>query len=149
MTRAIRGVALVLAAVACAGVLAACGSAHASAASLGIGTYSGTLSSGTPVTLSVSTGAVQVDGRDTRLPDPTSTADFVITTNSGRSYADWHCVTAEGGRSLHCDVWSAPGGPTPTAIPCVSPGANAPGWCGGNDHVALDLLRICSTSGCT
>jgi hypothetical protein len=147
--RCLRGVALVLAALACGGVLGACGSAHASAASLGVGTYSGTLPSGTPVTLSMNTGMVQIDGRDTRLPDPTSTADFVITTDNGRSYTDWHCVTAESGRSLHCEIWKAPGGPTPTAIPCVSPGPGAPGWCGGNDHVALDLLRTCSTPGCT
>jgi hypothetical protein len=140
---------LLLFVVACCGMLGACGSAHAGADSIGQGTYSGTLPSGTPVTLSVSTGAVQVDGRDTRLPDPTSTGEFVITTNMGRSYTDWHCVTAEGGRSVHCDVWKAPGGPTPTAIPCVSPGPNAPGWCGGNGHVALDLLRTCSTPSCT
>jgi len=112
-----------------------------------MGTYSGTLPSGTPVTLSVATGMVQVDGRETRLPDPTSTGEFVITTDGGRSYSDWHCVTAEGGRSLHCDIWKAPGGPTPTAIPCVSTGPNAPAWC-GSDHVALDLLRTCSTPGC-
>jgi hypothetical protein len=139
----------VLAAFALAGMLGACGSARASADALRTGTYSGTLPSGTPVTLSVAPGMVQVDGRDTRLPDPTSTSDFVITTDGGRSYSDWHCVTAEGGRSVHCDVWRAPGGPTPTAIPCVSPGPNAPGWCGGADHIALDLLRTCSTAGCS
>jgi hypothetical protein len=144
-----RRVALLLALVAGCGVLGACGSAQASAASLGVGTYSGTLPSGTPLTLSVASSGVQVDGRDTRLTDPTSTADFVITTNSGRSYIDWHCVASEGGRSLHCDIWKAPGGPTPTAIPCVSRGANAPGWCGGSDHLAVDLLRTCSTAGCT
>ncbi|HXA29974.1 MAG TPA: hypothetical protein VN193_14630 [Candidatus Angelobacter sp.] len=145
----VRGVAAALAVLACCGALGACGSTQAGAASLAAGTYSGTLPSGTPVTLSVNTGAVQVDGRDTRLPDPTSTGEFVISSDGGRSYTDWQCVAAEAGRSLHCDIWKAPGGPTPTAIPCVSPGPSAPDWCGGDGHVTLDLLRTCSTAGCT
>jgi hypothetical protein len=144
----LRCVGLLLAALACLGALSGCGSAQASAASLALGTYSGTLPSGTPVTLSVESGAVRIDGRETRLPDPTSTGEFVITTDSGRSYTDWHCVAAESGRSLHCDIWKAPGGPTPTAIPCVSPGPTPPGWCDPNKHITLDLLRTCSTPGC-
>jgi hypothetical protein len=145
----VRGVALLLTAAACCGLLGACGSAPASARSLSLGDYSGTLPSGAPVTLSVDAGAVKVDGRETRLPDPTSTGEFVVTTDSGRSFTDWHCAATESGRSLHCDTWIVLGGPTPTAIPCVSPGPNAPAWCGGRGHVAVDLLRICSTPGCT
>ena len=138
-----RGLAALLAVAAAATALSGCGSGHTSAAALLDGSYSGTLPSGQPVNLSVSAGSVQVNGHDAYLVDPTTTAQFLVALDSAHFY-EWSCAMAEKGRSLHCDTWNAPrGAATPTAIPCVSPASNTPGWCGGAQHVAVDLLRIC------
>ncbi len=145
----IRRVALLLGLAAAATALSGCGSGHVSAASLRPGEYSGTLPNGAPMTLQVSTGRVQVNGRDTYLVDPTSTADFVISPD-GAHFAEYACTQTEQGRSLHCDVWAAPPArATPTALPCVSPSTSTPSWCADKSaHVAVDLLRICSNPGC-
>jgi hypothetical protein len=144
----IRRLAALLSLAAAATALGGCGSGHASAASLQAGQYSGTLPGGAPVTLQVGAGAVQVNGRDAYLVDPTTTADFLVAQDRTHFY-EWACTEAEKGRSLHCDTWNAPRGTvTPTALPCVSPAANTPGWCAGAPHVAVDLLRICSDAGC-
>jgi len=146
---ALRRCATLLVAAALGGAVAGCGSGHVSAVSLNGGMYSGTLPSGTPVNVAVSVGAVQVNGRDAYLVDPTTTAEFLVAADGAHFY-EWNCRMAEGGRSLHCDTWNAPrGAATPTALPCVSPAAHAPGWCGGAEHQAVDLLRICSTAGCS
>ncbi|HZS15723.1 MAG TPA: hypothetical protein VFC09_14095 [Candidatus Dormibacteraeota bacterium] len=140
----IRRLATLLAIAATATAVGGCGSGHTSAAALVDGQYSGTLPSGQPVNLSVSAGSVQVNGRDAYLVDPTTTAQFLVALDSAHYY-EWSCTMAEKGKSLHCDTWNAPRGTaTPTAIPCVSPAPNTPGWCGGALHQAVDLLRICS-----
>jgi len=145
----IRRVALLLWPAAAAAALSACGGGHASAPSLQAGQYSGTLPHGSPVTLDVGAGSVHVNGTEAYLVDPTTTAQFLVTAG-GAHYGEWSCRQTENGRSLHCDTWNAPrGAATPTALPCVSPAANTPGWCSaGQTHVAVDLLRICSDSSC-
>jgi hypothetical protein len=135
----------------CAGLaaaLGACGSGKVSAASLNAGSYSGTLPSGTPVNLDVAPGMVQVNGRDAFLVDPTTTAQFLVAPDKLHFY-EWSCTMAEQGRSVHCDTWNAPRSEvTPTALPCLAH-SGAPGWCGGAEHQAVDLLRICTTPGCS
>jgi len=146
----IRRAAILLWLAAAAAALSGCGSGHVSAASLQPGQYSGTFPDGSPVTLQVDAGSVQVNGRDAYLVDPTTTAQFLLAAGSTH-FGEWSCTQTENGRSLHCDTWNAPrGSATPTALPCVSPAANTPGWCGaGQTHLAVDLLRICSTSSCS
>jgi hypothetical protein len=144
-----RRVAALLLLGAAAAALAGCGSAHQSAASLQTGQYSGTLPNGAPVTVSIGAGSVQVDGHDAYLVDPTTTAQFLVTQSTGAPYFEWSCTQTEAGRSMHCETWLAPHAEaTPTALPCVSPGPDAPAWCRGGTHVAVDLLRICSNPGC-
>lgn len=144
-----RGIARLLSLAAAAAALSACGSGHTSAPSLQDGQYSGTFADGSPVTLQVSPGQVQINGRDTYLVDPTTTAQFVITSGSSH-FDEWSCTQTENGRSLHCDTWTAPhAAATPTALPCLSSAPNTPGWCSAaQTHVAVDLLRICSNPGC-
>lgn len=144
-----RRIALLLSLAAAASALSACGSGRGSAPALRAGQYSGTAADGWPVILQVDTGSVQVDGHDAYLVDPTTTAEFLVTAG-GSHFGEWSCRQTENGRSLHCDTWLAPrGGATPTALPCVSPASNTPGWCSeSGTHVALDLLRICSNPSC-
>lgn len=140
-------IAAVLSLAVAAAALAGCGNAHSSAPALHLGKYSGTLPGGAPVTLGVDGGQVRIDGRDTYLVDPTTTAQFLVA--EGNVFYEWSCTQAEKGRSLHCDTWKAPHGQvTPTALPCATSGPGTPGWCAGPTHEAVDLLRICSTPDC-
>jgi hypothetical protein len=96
----------------------------------------------------VDAATVALNGRETYLVDPTTTAEFLVVGDAGH-YVEWSCHAAEKGRSLHCDTWKAPrGAATPTAIPCVSPQPGVPSWCTGEEHGTVDLLRICSNAAC-
>lgn len=131
--------------------LTACGNTAQTVPTLRVGRYDGVDATGHVVDVRVDGPSVRLNSRDTWLPDPTTTGTFLVRYNGG--FQEWHCSAAEQGRSLHCDVWQAPGGiaaPTPAAIPCITQGANTPTWCtASKTHMQIDLLRICSDSGCS
>jgi hypothetical protein len=129
--------------------LTGCGKTAQTVPALRVGRYDGVDARGQVVDVRVDGSQVKLDSRQTWLPDPTTTGTFLVRTGSG--FQEWRCSATEQGRSLHCDVWQQPSSmadPTPNAIPCITPGANAPAWCSAKTHQQIDLLRICTDSGC-